>query len=110
MMIGILLIVLSGLAADLEDVKTYKGKDVEFCGSIVSIRVPESDSQPSILSMEGKLDIVIWENNVESIEVLPSSLVGNTVCVNGSVEKYKEKYQITVRNHSQIRIKHNDSH
>ncbi len=97
------------LGADLERVSTYVGRNAEFCGDIVSIDVPNTNTRPNVLSMEGKLRVVIWSNNIDDIEVQPTSLVGKQVCVNGTVKLYKEREQITVRTHNQIRIVPSDS-
>lgn len=96
-------------AADLDDVALYEGQNEEFCGRVVSIHLPETESHPNVLSVERKLNIVIWENDIKNIEISPTSLVGNRVCFSGRVTKYKENHQITVRLHDQIRIKTNDT-
>ena len=109
-MIAILLTTIGiSFAADLDNIAFYEGQSVELCGTVVSIRVPETENHPNVLSVENKLNVVIWENDVKNIEISPPSLVGNKVCVSGTITKYKEDHQITVRSHNQIRIKNNDS-
>ena len=109
-MITILLTTIGiSLATNLDDVALYEGQKVELCGRVISIRLPETESHPNVLSVESKLEVVIWENDVKNIEISPPSLVGNRVCVSGKVTKYKENHQITVRSHNQIRIKNNDT-
>tara|TARA_R100001163_G_C5047288_1_gene184471 strand:+ start:1065 stop:1403 length:339 start_codon:yes stop_codon:yes gene_type:complete len=82
----------------------YTGQQVQVCGDLVSIKMPDNDFQPHIISMENEVDIVVWSNDIPKIEIAPSNLVGDKACVTGKLEVYKSKPQIVLKNHGQIKI------
>ena len=101
---AIIAITLSQYSINPEDSIKYKDQKVEVCGDLVSIKMPEHNKQPHVISMEGKMNIVIWDSDIKNIEIAPDSLVGDKVCVTGIVSVYDLKPQITLKKYDQIKI------
>lgn len=88
--------------------KSHIGKSATVCGVVASADYAvRSQRKPTFLNLDEPyprhiFTAVIWEEDRSKFGQ-PETLKGRRVCVNGLIEEYQGKPQITLRDASQLR-------
>lgn len=81
----------------------YIGENIRFCGKIVELI---KFKKGVYINFDNKfpnqsITAVIWDNDTKVINIA-SGLYKKEVCIDGKIENYKNKPQVTIRSPSQI--------
>lgn len=84
------------------------GKTVNVCGVVESARYRQgSGREPTFLNFadtypKQPFTVVIWGKTRDQFDYAPETLQGQSICVHGLIETYKNKPQIVVDSPKQI--------
>lgn len=87
--------------------KTFKGKEITVCGTVVSTKYHEK-SGGTFINLDKKFpnqvfSVTIWKNNRVNFSYLPEDeLMGKRICIKGEVGEYKGTPTMTISNEKQI--------